>query len=174
PYVPGYHDPHQFECKNCPPGFRAGKLGPNRLDTHCVRDPCFPGHSVFAEDIHVAAGYATTVGRDTCMCPLGYVACPGPAFRNEEVDYVCPHANRANTPVCVEDPCDPYCGSRKKIVELTAAAYYDHSLGNCKLTKHADRDRMFIGFYDKGPARGHLSSYSICSPRLQDGIDRVL
>ncbi|EEC15122.1 hypothetical protein IscW_ISCW010844, partial [Ixodes scapularis] len=176
PYVPGYHDPRLFEGKNCPPGYVAGRLGgsSSRLNAHCLRDACFPGRSVVANQIHVAIGYASVFGKTTCMCPVGYVACPGPAFRNEDADYVCPHANRSGTPVRVQDPCDPYCGSRKKTVDLQAAAYYDHSLGNCEMTKYADRDRTFVGFYDKGPARGHLSSYSMCSPRLHDGIDRVL
>lgn len=108
------------------------------------------------------------------MCPLGYVACPGPAFTNEATDRICPHATRQNIVVCIEDPCDPYCSFKTKTVDLKAATYYDHSLGNCKLTKYADSDKMFIGFYEKGPTRGHLSAYTICSPSLHNGIDKTL
>lgn len=161
-YIKGYHNPTEFECTSCPPGFVPGGKGKRGYNVQCVRDPCYPGKSVMTTSLHITLGYHSTLNTMTCMCPKGYVSCPGPAFSELDNSYICPRST--DRPICVEDPCDPYTLSYKKTVQLQAMAYYDHAKGNCVPNEgHIDLSKWIIGFYEGGPKRGVLSHFNLCS-----------
>lgn len=92
-YVPGFHDPRECECRDCPRGTLSDGV-------NCLRDPCYPGYGVVTRD-----------GDRRCECPPGYVDCPGEAFRGDDRNvrkWYCPRAVDQNMVVCVRDPCRPY------------------------------------------------------------------
>lgn len=135
PYVPGYHDPRECVCIQCPSGFV-----PTR--TSCAKDSCYPGVRNWNKDAGLraiygkATAYDTTdwelyekasFGVDTCLCPRGYVSCPGPAFESSETAWVCPLAVKHNAPVCVPDPCS-------RGINDGNVAYYNHARRRCMMS----------------------------------------
>lgn len=135
PYIPGFHDPLACRCSDCPAGFVETQTG-------CAKDSCYPGvrnwnkdsttraiYGEVARNIKVnwheyeAAAFGQADG-STCLCPRGYVSCPGPAIESEELPYMCPMASEHHKPVCVPDPCN-------RGINLDNVSYYSHARRRC-------------------------------------------